>query len=107
MTTSETSRYVRLRVDLVLEIENQDALCVAALMRIGTGISRPADESTLARIAAREDGAEALLYLVQPVDLIYDIPGIGLAQASWTSEWIDYDPDSLELYPDEDDAGRE
>lgn len=101
---------MRLRVELVLEIEDHDVLSGAALSRIGTDESMPEDERTLARLAAREDGAEALAYLVEPVDLISDIPGVELTQASWTSELIDYDPDSLEWDPDDDDetdGGRE
>ena len=38
-----------------------------------------------------EDTAEALAYLVDPFDLVSEIPGVELAQASWSSEQIDYE----------------
>ncbi|MEE1804138.1 hypothetical protein ACIQVO_23805 [Streptomyces sp. NPDC101062] len=96
MTTSETSRYVRVTVELVLEVEDPERLGAAALARIDGDASVPDDERAQARAAVRGDEAEALAYLVEPHDLIKDVPGIGLAQASWTSELIDYDPDAVE-----------
>jgi hypothetical protein len=35
------------------------------------------------------------------------VPGVELAQASWSSEAIDYDPDSPEWGLDEDDDGED
>ncbi|MFE3597985.1 hypothetical protein ACFXP3_17255 [Streptomyces sp. NPDC059096] len=96
MTTSETSRYVRVTVELVVEVEDPERLGTAALARIDADASVPDDERAQARAVVRGDEAEALAYLVEPHDLIKDVPGIGLAQASWTSELIDYDPDSVE-----------
>ncbi|MFI6699639.1 hypothetical protein ACIBJC_11790 [Streptomyces sp. NPDC050509] len=96
MTTSETSRYVRVTVELVLEVEDPERLGAAALARIDGDASVPDDERAQARAAVQGDEAEALAYLVEPHDLIKDVPGIGLAQASWTSELIDYDPDAVE-----------
>lgn len=103
MSTSETSRYVRLRVELVLEVGTPKALSDAALARIVADESMPGDERTHAESAVREDAAEALAYLVEPFDLIKEVPGVELAQASWTSEQIDYDPDALEWDLDDDD----
>ncbi|MFJ7999821.1 hypothetical protein ACIQ7D_22200 [Streptomyces sp. NPDC096310] len=96
MTTSETSRYVRVTVELVVEVEDPERLGTAALARIDSDASVPDDERAQARAVVRGDEAEALAYLVEPHDLIKDVPGIGLAQASWTSELIDYDPDAVE-----------
>lgn len=103
MSTSETSRYVRLRVELVLEVGTPEALSAAALARIVADESMPDDERTHAQSAVREDAAEALAYLVEPFDLIKEVPGVELAQASWTSEQIDYDPDAVEWDLDDDD----
>lgn len=50
-----------------------------------------------------EDTAEALAYLVDPFDLVSEVPGVDLQQASWSSERVDYDPDSPEWELDEDD----
>ncbi|WP_261993864.1 hypothetical protein [Streptomyces sp. t39] len=109
MSTSETSRFVRLRVELVLEIEEPQALTEAALERIAADEFMPDDERAHARTSVREDEAEALAYLVDPFDLVAEVPGVDLAQASWSSEQIDYDPDDeeWELDDDADDADDE
>ncbi|MFE7774071.1 hypothetical protein ACFU5O_09250 [Streptomyces sp. NPDC057445] len=96
MTTSETSRYVRLHVELVLEVAEPEALTEAALERIVADEYMPEEERAHARSAVREDSAEALAYLVDPFDLVNEVPGVDLAQASWSCEQIDYDPESEE-----------
>ncbi|GGW70525.1 hypothetical protein [Streptomyces xantholiticus] len=105
MSTSETSRYVRLRVELVIEVDDSGALTGAALERIADDELMPDAERAHAQSAVSEDEAEALAYLIDPFDLVSEVPGIELAQASWSSEEIDYDPDSdeWELGDDEDD----
>ncbi|MGI5457379.1 hypothetical protein ACQEWB_30280 [Streptomyces sp. CA-249302] len=104
MTTEETSRFVRLRVELVVEVEDADAVTKAALRRIADDADMPADERVHAENAVTEDTAEALAYLVDPFDLVNEVPGVELAQASWSSEPIDYDPDSPDWDLDEDDV---
>ncbi|WP_306329399.1 hypothetical protein [Streptomyces venezuelae] len=104
MSTSESPRYVRLRVDVVLEIDGPDALTEAAEARIDADEFMPEEERVPARAAAREDSAEALAYLVEPFDLIRDVPGIEMVQASWSSEEIEYDPDALEWDIDGEDG---
>ncbi|WP_405613151.1 hypothetical protein OG292_13075 [Streptomyces sp. NBC_01511] len=109
MSTPETSRFVRLHVELVLEISDSEELATAALTRIAADDSLPDEERDHARSAVRDDEAEALAYLVEPSDLVGDVPGVELAQASWSSEQIDYDPESVEwdLDEDEDERGDE
>ncbi|MFF8842619.1 hypothetical protein ACF08N_07765 [Streptomyces sp. NPDC015127] len=102
MTTSETSRFVRLRVELVLEIEESEALTGAALERIAADEFMPDEERTHAESAVREDEAEALAYLIDPFDLVAEVPGVELAQASWSSEPVDYDPEAQEWDLDDD-----
>lgn len=104
MSTPETSQFVRLRVELVLEIGDADAVTKAALARIAEDPAVPDDERAHAEGAVTEDTAEALAYLVDPFDLVSEVPGTELAQASWSSEPIDYDPDSPDWDLDEDDA---
>jgi hypothetical protein len=103
MNTEETSRFVRLRVELVLEVEDAGAVTKAALRRLAEDTGLPADERVHAEEAVTEDTAEALAYLVDPFDLVSEVPGVDLAQASWSTEPIDYDPDSPEWDLDEDD----
>ncbi|MFI9152187.1 hypothetical protein [Streptomyces sp. NPDC053367] len=106
MSTPETSRFVRLRVELVLEVDDVEAVTGAALARIAENVAdgaMPDTERTHAEGAVTEDTAEALAYLVDPFDLVGDVPGVELQQASWSSELIDYDPDSPDWDLDEDD----
>lgn len=106
MSTPETSRFVRLHVELVLEISDPEALTEAALTRIATDDSMPDEEREHAGSAVREDAAEALAYLVEPSELVGDVPGVELAQASWSGERIDYDPETVEWDLDEFDEAE-
>lgn len=91
----------------MLEVDDADAVTKAALRRIAADTGMPADERTHAENAVTEDTSEALAYLVDPFDLVSEVPGIELAQASWSSEPIAYDPDSPDWDLDEDDADED
>ncbi|MEU0002983.1 hypothetical protein ABZ079_01420 [Streptomyces sp. NPDC006314] len=103
MSAEETSRYVRLRVEILLEVEDEDQVTKAALRRLAADRELPQEERTQAEGAVTEDTAEALAYLVDPFDLVSEVPGVELQQASWSSERITYDPDSPDWDLDEDD----
>ncbi|MEU6013644.1 hypothetical protein ABZ826_06110 [Streptomyces sp. NPDC047515] len=110
MSTSETPRFVRLRVEMMLEITDSDALSGTALESIAAEYGEPGGEAAEERVraeeAVREDGAEALASLVDPFDLVSEVPGVELAQASWSSETVDYDPDDPDGWNlDEDEEG--
>lgn len=102
MSTAETSRFVRLRVELVVEITGPGELEGAALDHINSDEFMPTEERDQARVSVRADTAEALAYLVDPFDLVNGVSGVELAQASWTSEQVDYDPDAEEWTLEED-----
>ncbi|MFD4377639.1 hypothetical protein [Streptomyces sp. NPDC058486] len=102
--TETATRHVRLRVDIVLEIDGPAELTAAAEGRIDSDEFMPADEREHARTAVREDSSEALAYLVEPFDLVRDLPGVELVQAAWSSEEIEYDPDAMEWELDEEDG---
>ncbi|MFF2327812.1 MULTISPECIES: hypothetical protein [unclassified Streptomyces] len=108
MSTSETSRFVRLRVDMLLEITDLAVLSGSALESIAAEYGEPggaaAEERLLAEAAVREDGAEALASLIDPFDLVGEVPGVELAQASWTSEIVEHDPDATEDWDLDDDG---
>ncbi len=91
-------------MELVLEVDDADAVTKSALRRIADEAEMPAAERAHAEGAVTEDTAEALAYLVDPFDLVSQVPGIELQQASWSSERIDYDPDSPDWDLDEDDG---
>ncbi|MFF8810169.1 hypothetical protein [Streptomyces omiyaensis] len=105
--TGTTTRHVRLRVDIVLEIDGPAELTAAAEGRIDSDEFMPAEEREHARAAVREDPSEALAYLVEPFDLVRDLPGVELVQAAWSSEEVDYDPDAMEWELDEEDGDGE
>lgn len=107
MSTPETSQFVRLHVELVLDVTDTDAVTKAALARIAADPDLPADERTHSESTVTEDTAEALAYLVDPFDLVSELPGVELAQASWSSEQIAYDPDSPDWDLGEDDAAED
>ncbi|MET9128338.1 hypothetical protein [Streptomyces antibioticus] len=113
MSAEKTSRFVRLRVELVLEIHDEDAVARAALERIARdaedpgGPRIPEAEQALAASAVTEDTAEALASLVDPFDLVGEVPGVELQQASWSSERIDYDPDSPDWDLDGEDVDED
>ncbi|MDF6019168.1 hypothetical protein [Streptomyces sp. JH34] len=94
---------------MVLEVSDADALTGTALESIAadfTAPGTPSDESpeerTHAEETVREDAAEALASLIDPFDLVSQVPGVELAQASWSSETIDYDPEAEDWAAGED-----
>ena len=91
-------------MELVLEVDDAGAVAGAALERISADGDLPAEERAHAEGAVTEDTAEALAYLVDPFDLVKEVSGVELAQASWSCEEIDYDPDSPDWDLDEDDG---
>lgn len=91
----------------MLEVGDPEALTAAALERIAVDELMPASERNFAEDAVREDEAEALAYLVDPVELLGAVPGVELAHASWSTEPVDHDPESLEWDLDEDDVAEE
>ncbi|MFD7921548.1 hypothetical protein ACFV3R_20260 [Streptomyces sp. NPDC059740] len=96
MSSEENSRFVRLQVELVMEVTDQARLAGAAHERIADDAFMTDAERQEARTTVEKDAAESLAYLVDPVDLVTALPGVELAQASWSSEEIEYDPASAE-----------
>ncbi|GAB2867476.1 hypothetical protein GCM10027074_38780 [Streptomyces deserti] len=94
-------------MELVLEVEDGDAVTKAALRRIAGDSDMPDAERVHAEGAVTEDTAEALAYLVDPFGLVGEVPGVELQQASWSSERIEYDPDSPDWDLDEDDVDED
>ncbi|MFD3871127.1 hypothetical protein [Streptomyces sp. NPDC058623] len=91
----------------MLEVSDSEALIGAALGHIKADEFMPDEERGHAEAAVRQDESEALAYLVDPTDLVAELPGIELAQASWSSEPVEYDPESLEWDLDEEDGDFE
>lgn len=83
-------------MELVLEIEDPAALAGAASRRIAEDPEMSAEERGYASDAVTEDIAEALTHLVDPLDLVRGVPGVDLAQASWSAQGTEHAPDALE-----------
>ncbi|MER5490676.1 hypothetical protein ACSMX9_19245 [Streptomyces sp. LE64] len=124
MTISETSRhtrYVRLRTDLLLEVRDGDALTGGALRQIARDEHVDPAERAQSELAVKQDTAEALAYLIDPYDLVKDVPGVDLARASWSSEafaegaggrrgddpYDELDPEGSDWFEDDDDEEGE
>ncbi len=90
-----------------MEVQDVDAVTEAALRRVAEDPEAPEAERAHAESAVTEDTAEALAYLIDPFDLVSEVPGIELQQASWSSEPVDYDPDSPDWDFGEDDGGED
>ncbi|WP_077063294.1 hypothetical protein [Streptomyces sp. MP131-18] len=99
----EETRRVRVRVEMVLEIAEPDELIRAAWARIEGDALMPPEERDQAAQAVSRDEAEAVAYLIDPVDLVGDVPGVVLAQASWSSEPAELDEDGGWEDEDEED----
>lgn len=97
-------RFIRLQAEMVLQVTDMGRLRSAALARIAEEEHMPDDERAHARDAVQRDEAEALAYLIDPFDLVGEVPGVELVHASWGSAHTDYDPDSEEwdLYEDDE-----
>ncbi|MCX4527730.1 MULTISPECIES: hypothetical protein [unclassified Streptomyces] len=91
----------------MLEVPDAAALTGAALEHIKGDEFMPDDERGHAESAVRQDESEALAYLIDPTDLVAGIPGVELVQASWSSEPVEYDPESMEWDMDEEDGEEE
>lgn len=86
-----------------MEISDSDQLTGAALDGISGEDHMTDQERGYAREAVQAEPAEAVAHLIDPFDLINDVPGVELVQASWSSEETDYDPEAEEW--DLGDAG--
>ncbi|MGW2278768.1 hypothetical protein [Streptomyces sp. NPDC001770] len=116
--------FVRLQVELVVEVTDLEALTGTALEAVAAeyedALPDPDDdgadqERRHAESLVRADAAEALASLIDPFDLVGAVPGIELAQASWSSEAVEHDADdgdddadAYEYYDEDDEeSGRE
>ena len=94
-------------MELVIHVDDVDAVTQAALRRVAADPDMSEDERTYTESIVTEDVAEALAYLVDPSDLVGEVPGVELSQASWSSEQVEYDPDAPDWVLGEDVEGAE
>ncbi|MBV9025616.1 MAG: hypothetical protein JO362_17895 [Streptomycetaceae bacterium] len=106
MDSERPECFIRLQVEMVLQVTDTGELCSTALRRIADEEYMPEDERAHARDAVQRDEAEALAYLIDPFDLVGEVPGVELIQASWSSAHTDYDPEAEEWDLSEEDGEK-
>ncbi|MFJ5232500.1 hypothetical protein ACIQBJ_21730 [Kitasatospora sp. NPDC088391] len=89
----DAPRYVRLSIELIAEITDEQALKAAALSQVAEDEYLDDDERAQATEAIEVDPTGSLAHFVDPVALLGDVPGVELASATWESATTDYDPD--------------
>lgn len=99
---SDTPQFIRLSLDIVLEVTDEAALRTAALGAVKGDDDLNAEERADAVAAIDADVAESVSYLIDPFALVADVPGTELSEAGWQSEGVEYVPeDEDELDEDE------
>jgi hypothetical protein len=93
---SDTPQFIRLSLDIVLEVTDEGALRAAALEAVKGDDDLNAEERAEAVAAIDADLAESVSYLIDPFALVADVPGTELSEAGWQSEGAEYVPDDDE-----------
>jgi hypothetical protein len=86
-------RYVRLSIELIAEITDENALKAAALAQVEDDEYLDDEERDQAAEAIEVDPSGSLAHFIDPVALLADVPGVELAQASWESAQTAFDPE--------------
>ncbi|MGW4383135.1 hypothetical protein [Kitasatospora sp. NPDC004531] len=89
----DAPRYVRLTIELIAEITDEQALKAAALTQVADDEYLDDEERAQAVEAIEVDPTGSLAHFVDPVALLGEVPGVELAAATWESATTDYDPD--------------
>lgn len=99
---SDTPQFIRLRLDIVLEVTDEGALRAAALEAVQNDDDLSTEDRAEAISAIESDLAESVSYLIDPFVLVEDVPGTELSEAGWESEGEEFVPeDEDELNEDE------
>ncbi|MFI6583471.1 hypothetical protein [Embleya sp. NPDC050493] len=98
-SSDTTTRYIRLNLEIVLEVTDADALRAAALDSVKADEELSPGDRADATAAIESDLAESVSYLIDPFSLVEDIAGTELSEAGWQSEGAEYLPED----DDEDD----
>ncbi|MEU8763689.1 hypothetical protein [Streptomyces sp. NPDC048659] len=97
MTSTDPSesapRYVRVTIELVAEITDEEALKAAALTQVRDDEYLEDDERAQAIEAIDVDPSGSLAHFIDPVALLGAVPGVELASATWESAHTEFDPD--------------
>lgn len=94
MTQENSPRYIRLSLELIVELTNADELKAGALAELNSDEQIPADAKAEAAEAVRADTTEALAFFIDPFAVLGEAPGIELQEVAWDAEFTEYDPDA-------------
>ncbi|MFI8966017.1 hypothetical protein ACIGO8_28340 [Streptomyces sp. NPDC053493] len=86
-------RFVRVTIELVAEITDEQALRDAALAQVQDDEYLEDSERAEALEAIEIDPSGSLAHFIDPVELLGAVPGVELASATWESAQTEYDPD--------------
>ncbi len=92
---SGAHRFVRISLELIVELTDEEALRAAAVESLRTADYLPDEMRADALEAVEEDISEAVTHLIDPHDLIEGVPGIEAHEAEWVSELVEYDPNAV------------
>ncbi|MCX5211066.1 hypothetical protein OG689_17500 [Kitasatospora sp. NBC_00240] len=93
LTGQDAPRYVRLSIELIAEITDEQALKTAALAQVENDEYLDDEERTQSVEAIEVDPSGSLAHFIDPVALLGDIPGVELASATWESVQTEFDPE--------------
>jgi hypothetical protein len=77
-----------------VEIADEKALQVAALDQVRADEFLEDEERAEAVAAIEIDPAGAIAHFVDPVAMLEGVPGVELAEATWESQPVEYDPEN-------------
>ncbi|MEU9134070.1 hypothetical protein AB0D08_39385 [Kitasatospora sp. NPDC048540] len=93
LSGQDAPRYVRLTIELIAEITDEQALKAAALAQVDADEYLDDDERAQSVEAIEVDPSGSLAHFVDPVALLGEVPGVELTSATWESAITDYDPE--------------
>lgn len=93
LTGQDAPRYVRLSIELIAEITDEQALKTAALAQVENDEYLDDEERTQSVEAIEVDPSGSLAHFIDPVALLGDVPGVELASATWESAQTEFDPE--------------
>ncbi|OKI22166.1 hypothetical protein [Streptomyces sp. CB03911] len=93
LTGQDAPRYVRLSIELIAEITDEQALKTAALAQVENDEYLDDEERTQSVEAIEVDPSGSLAHFIDPVALLGGVPGVELASATWESAQTEFDPE--------------
>ncbi|MFD9126753.1 hypothetical protein [Kitasatospora sp. NPDC059571] len=93
LPAQDAPRYVRLSIELIAEITDEQALKAAALAQVENDEYLDDEERAQSVEAIEVDPSGSLAHFIDPVALLGDVPGIELTSATWESAQTEFDPE--------------